>query len=218
MNFTKASQITIMAGMSLLAAAARLPASTITYSTNVAGTGFGGTSLILNSSGGQAATLTFTPNANAMSGVPSNINLGLFTLACPTCSTQTIGTSSMFSAFMFDLLITDVTDGATGRFVGTSTGGPVYSDASQITINWAPLQLGPGTNNALIGDFGLTIFSTRVFTGIVAPNSGADRGQTTVEGFVDFTNSATVPEPATNFLVGGALCLLGMLRLQYRRV
>ena len=211
MNLSKLAQL---AGVGYLLMAAQANAGTITYSTNVAGTGFGGVSLILNSTSGQAATLAFIPNANVISGVPSNVNLGLFTLGCATCSTQAIGTGSLFGAFSFDLVITDVTDGATGRFVGTSAGGPIYSDSSQITINWAPLQLGPGTNNALIGDFGLTIFSTRVFTGIVAPNSGTGLGQTTVEGFVDFATATIVPEPSTYTLLGAALCLLGLLRMK----
>lgn len=193
----------------LMAAGAR--ASTITFSTNVAGTGFGGASLTLNNSSGAAATLTYIPNANVVTGVPSNVNLGNFTLACPNCSTQAGGVNSFFPAFTFDLLITDVTDGATGRFVGTSTGGTVFSDVSQITINWAPLSLGPGTNNALIGDFGVTIFSTTIFTGIVAPNSGDPLGRTTVEGFVDF-DTADVPEPGTFAVTGLALVAVAFVR------
>lgn len=102
-----------------------------------------------------------------------------------------------------------MTDSATGRFVGTSTGGTVFSDVSQLTINWAPLQLGPGTNNAISGNFGTTIFTTTIFTGIVAPNSGAVPGQSTVQGFV---TSSAVPEPATLSLIGAALLGLGMLR------
>lgn len=121
-------------------------------------------------------------------------NFGNFTLVSSLCSTQAIGAGSFFDAFTFDLIITDVSDSATGSFVGSSTGGTVYSDASQLTVNWASLQLGPGTNNATSGNFGRTIFSTTVFTGIVAPNSGAVPGQSTVQGLV---NSTAVPEPAT---------------------
>ncbi len=184
-------------------------AAPVTFNTNAAGTGFGGTSLTLANTSGVAATLTFIPDGNTTVGVPSNVNFGNFTLVCATCTTQTVGTGSFFNPFTFDLILTDVTDGATGRFVGTSTGGNVYSDVSQITVNWAPLVLGPGTTNALTGSFGPTSFSTTVFTGIVAPNSGAVPGQSTVQGFVD-TNP--VPEPATYASVGIALIALGLAR------
>ena len=201
-----------IAGMAMFITAASASAATITYGTNAAGTGFsGGSSLVLDNSAGADATLTFFPNANISSGVPSNVNFGLFTLACPSCTTEA---GASFSPFTFDLVITDVTHGgATGTFVGTSTGGAVFSNASLLTINWAPLQLGPGVNNATSGNFGTAIFSTTVFTGIVAPNSGSDLGQTTVQGFVDFT---AIPEPATLSLVGGALLGLGILRRKGR--
>jgi len=189
-------------------------ASTVTYNTNAAGTGFNGTgNLVLNSSLGAAATLTYKPDPNTTTGVPSNVNFGNFTLVCSLCGTQAMGPGSSFSSFMFDLVITDVTDGnATGQFVGSSTGGSVWSDVSQITINWSPLQLGPGTNHAASGNFGPTFFGTSSFTGIVAPNSGQVHGQSTIQGTV---NSTLVPEPATLSLVGGALLGLGMLRRKH---
>jgi hypothetical protein len=195
-------------GVALFMMAASASAS-ITYSTDTTATGFNGTTLdTLNNSTGVAATLHFTPDINITTGVPSNVNFGLFTLACPTCTTQAGGVGTHFNAFTFNLVITDVTDGASGQFIGSSTGGNVFHDVSQITVNWAPLQLGPGTNNALSGNFGSTVFSTTVFTGIVAPNSGENIGQSTVQGFV---SSNAVPEPATLSLVGGSLLALGLI-------
>ena len=59
-------------------------AGTITYTTNATGTAGTGFNLLgaltLNSSSGEAATLTYVPNVSSTSGVPSNIDLGDFTL------------------------------------------------------------------------------------------------------------------------------------------
>ena len=201
----------IAATFAVVALAASAGAASITYNTNDAGTGFNsGASLSLSNSTGVAATLVFAPNGNTTTGVPSNVNFGEFTLACITCTTQQGGVGSFFNPFTIDLVITDVTDGgAKGKFVGTSTGGQVYSDVSQLTVNWAPLVIGPGTLNATFGDFGATVFSTTVFTGIVAPNSGTALGVSTVEGLV---TSTAVPEPATIAIVGLSLLGLGLLR------
>jgi len=183
-------------------------ATTITFNTNAAGTVFFGDGLSKNSSSGAAATLVFTPDANIAVGVPSNINYGNFTLTCAACTTQAGGAGAVFNAFTFDLILTDVTDGATGEFVGTSTGGTIYSDLSPINISWAPLQLGPDGINALSGNFNGTDFTISNMTAIVAPNSGAVPGETTVQGFVN----VPVPEPSTVSLIGSALVGLGMLR------
>ena len=59
--------------------AASVTAATITYSTNAPGTGFGGTSLILNNSLGASATLTYTQDVSVTSGVPSNTSFGKLT-------------------------------------------------------------------------------------------------------------------------------------------
>jgi hypothetical protein len=190
-------------------------ASSITFNTNStivgAATGFGalgvGGLTLLNSSG-TAASLVFVPDGNSLIGIPTSVNLGGFTLACPLCTTLP-GTSSFFNAFTFNLVVTDVSDGATGVFVGTSTGGAVYKNLSGLTVNWAPLILGPGTTNASTGNFGPTSFTTTVFTAIVPPNSGQDVGESTVQGFV---NSSAIPEPVTFGLIGSGLLLLGLLR------
>lgn len=199
------------AAVFMMAAGAR--ADTITFNTaqtGTGGTGFNGSgNLVLQSSAGAAATLAFVPDLNSVNAVPGNVNFGNFTLACPTCSTQAGGIGAFFGAFTFDLVITDVTDGATGIFVGSAVAGSVYLDASTITLNWQPLQLGPGSNNATSGNFGPTSFQTTVQTKIVNPRSGAEIGSTTVQGHID---SSAIPEPATLSLVGGALLGLGLLR------
>jgi PEP-CTERM motif len=195
--------------------AASASASTIAYTTNSAGTEFFGDGLTLNSTGGAAAVLTFHPNTSSISGVPSNINFGNFGLVCATCGTQASGLGTLFNSFTFDLVVDDTTDGATGEFVGPSTGGTVWSDVSNVAISWAPAQLGPGTTGALSGSFGGTDFTISTPTGIVAPNSGTTPGVTTVQGTVDAATG--VPEPSTFVLIGGALLGLSARRRKTTR-
>ncbi len=200
-----------MIGLTLCVAtlATRARGNTITYNTNALGTGFGGTSLQLANSSGAAATLTYMPNANGDTGVPSNINFGVFALLCPNCSTQELLVGSTFDGFAFELIVTDLTHNATGRFIGFSMGGTVFSNVSQIDIYWSPPEIGPGTTNAASGNFSSTIFQITDRTRIVAPNSGRIPGQTTVDGTIlsqsDFPITAEIPEPATIGLVGAML-------------
>jgi hypothetical protein len=200
--------------------AASASAAAITFNTSMtgasAGSGFNGAnSLSLSSIGGVAATLSFEPDGNASPALPSGINFGIFDLSCPTCTIQGAPSAkgATFGAFTFDLVIFDLTDNATGVFVGTSTGGSVFLDQSTIKITWAPAQLGTGTNNAKSGNFAGTFFTITPFSIIVNPTSGANAGQTTVQGMID---SSTVPEPATLSLMGGAL--LGLVWLRRKKV
>ena len=207
-------QATSITAVAVFFMAATTKASTITFNTNAAGTMFAGDGLTLNSSVGAAGTLTFTPDGDTTFGMPSNVNFGIFTLACRTCSTQAIGTGSFFNSFTFLLVISDITDGGSGLFTGTSSGGSVWSDVSQITIAWVPLTLGPGAANATSGNFGNSIFEIVSPTPIVAPNSGNNVGESTVQGHVD---ASAVPEPETLSLTGCALFGLGMLRRKAAR-
>jgi hypothetical protein len=190
-------------------------ASTILYDTTDSPiTGFSGGGLVLDSTGGAAATLTYSGLGDTSVGTPSNISLGDFDLVCPTCGTQASGLGTAFSAFTFDLVVTDDTDGATGEFVGTSAGGSVWNDVSQISISWSPLQVGPGTSGAMTGNFNGTDFTISSPTLIVSPNSGAKPGDTTVQGTVTSLSIGT-PEPASMALVGGAL--IGLAALARKR-
>lgn len=134
----------------------------INYTTNAAGTAFVSGNictsgcpvtpddLTVDSTGGQAATLTFAPNTTSGTGIPSNINFGIFELVCNTCTTVQ---STTFGSFTFDLVVDDTTDNATGEFVGTSSGGMVSDNSSTVQIAWSTspvnsLQLGTGTSNA----------------------------------------------------------------------
>ena len=187
-------------------------AGTVAFNTNAAGTGFGGTSLTLNSNSGQAATLRFIAALNVVTATPSNVNYGNFTLVCTTCSTQALGNGSTFAPFSFSMVVTDITESATGKFTGTSSGGTVFSDLSGINISWLPLTLGPGASNALTGNFGPTTFVIGGPTNIVAPNSGAVPGQTTVEGFVTSATITTIPIPGAALFMLSGLALFGVVR------
>jgi hypothetical protein len=199
--------------------AASASAAQISFNTNTSGTEFtfsaGGTisggGLVLSDSTGDAATLTYEANVGTTVTVPTNINFGNFVLACASCTTGVGGT---FGAFTFDIIVDDTSDGATGEFIGTSTGGNFTSNSSTITVNWStlsmpPTQLGTGTFNALTGNFKGTDFTINTTTGIVAPNQGSVPGESTVQGFV---SSNAIPEPGTVGLVGCALFGLGILR------
>lgn len=194
-------------------------AAAITFNTSATGTGGSGfngaNSLSLNSTSGAASTLVFETNGNSSPAVPSNVNFGIFDLNCPTCTLQGAPSAvgATFGAFTFDLVITDVTDGATGVFIGTSTGGSVFLDQSTIQIAWTPAKLGTGANNAKTGNFGPTSFTITPFSIIVNPTSGLNPGQTTVQGGID---SSAVPEPATLSLMGSAL--LGLVWMRRKRV
>jgi hypothetical protein len=209
MKITKSIRSVTLAGAAALLMAGGLSAANITFNTNGASTGFNGTSaLTLHQTSGSAATLTFTPNSSFTVATPSNVQYGDFQLSCNLCGNSPGGPSSTFGAFTFNLMVTDLTDNATGIFVGTSSGGAIFADLSPIDINWSPLQIGPGTASASSGNFGNTLFQITNLTRIVSPNNGTPPGDTTVQGNV----ASTTPEPATFALIGSGLLAVAFAR------
>jgi hypothetical protein len=196
--------------LALISVGSIASAATVTYNTNSPTTGFASGGLTL--SGTNGASLAFSALPSTVVGTPTNVNFGIFTLSCSECTDQPNTGSSgsaFFSAFTFHLVVRDETDGGVGTFVGSSTGGFIYRNASPINISWVPLILGPGTVNATSGTFGPTVIFMLRDTNIVAPNSGARPGQTTVEGFISSSTETPVvegiPEPGSLALFGGGL-------------
>src|ERR1039457_5034319 len=140
MHIRRILQTASMLSVGAVMMAASASAAAITFNTSATGTGGSGfngaNSLSLSSSSGAASTLGFETDPNSSPAVPSGINFGIFDLNCATCTKQGAASAvgATFGAFAFDLVITDVTDGATGVFVGTSSGGSVFLDQSTIKI------------------------------------------------------------------------------------
>ncbi len=227
-NLAKAASV---AGAAMMFMVANASANAITYSTNGANSGFYNyppsfatpgpldSDSISTVSGAATATLTYNQDINEQVGVPSFIDFGNLVLSCSGCTNQSGGVGVNFESFNIDVEIIDASNGnAAGNFLGSSAGGQVYANTSNIVISWTtgPLALGPGTNNATTGNFGTTIFLINPTTDVVAPNSGqTNPGETTIQGSI---TSTSTPEPATSLLFGGGLLIAGLLgRKKLRR-
>lgn len=218
MNIKRLTQAASIIGAAVLVMAGSASANSITFSTNGAGTLFtagvgtitnSGLTLDSNAVSTEAATLTYNPLPSGAANSGSFISYGFFALTCSLCTNAAGGDGATFGNFTFDLQVTDSTDGATGVYVGTYSGGntTIYNDSSNLSVTWSPLQLGPGTSNASSGSFGPTDFVIFSPTPIVDPQT-LD-GETSVQGQIQSSVPGT-PEPATMAMMGGALLGLGL--------
>jgi hypothetical protein len=222
----------IAAAVLMLAATAS--ASSITFNTNqnpgcggafdctefysVTGAIVSGADLVLTSgSGAGTATITLDPQASSLAGSGSNISYGEIQSACTAgCSPSVGGTFGSFSVELFvqDTINSNGTGSlpATLEFIGTSPGGTITSDSSNVTITWQPpTTVGPGTSGGVLsGNLGTTDFTINATTPIVDPVTNG--GSTSVQGTV---NDTSLPEPATMAMVGGLL--IGLAALARKR-
>ena len=107
---------------------------------------------------GAGATLTSIPHEDETVGDATKINYGIFSILCNSCTPQNAMGGAIFTNFTFNLLITDLFDGATSRLMRTSSDQAVFRDAREIMVNSVPLRLESGAIEALSGKFGTTVF------------------------------------------------------------
>jgi hypothetical protein len=198
----------------LLTCGAGLASASVSYTVAGAYTVGGTAQTLTATNGSDIFTLVWSITAgaasNTVSTFPSNENYGEFTLSCTAVCD---GNSVTIPSFTFVITIDDTTDNGIGTFTGTSSGGPVAFNtgtgvgSSNVSVSWAPTQLGPGNSNLTGGTtFGTTFFTIINPTPIVDPSTNL--GIQTISGAI---SSTTVPEPATFGMLGAALVGLGFV-------
>jgi hypothetical protein len=98
-------------------------------------------------------------------------------------------------AFAFALTIHDITDGGTMTFMGSSAGGMISHNSSNVTVTWSPT----------VGAIGPKFWSIFTPTPLVPPTT--TNGETSIQGAV----TDSIPEPASMVLMGAGLLGLGFL-------
>ena len=182
----------------LVAAIGPATASTVEY--NTAGSAFigssfttgSGTDFVTLASGQDTIILSYIgpgPGPDTVTvDAPTNISYGFIQLTYIGNLADTI----TVPAFMFDLIINDVTCNCAQTFVGSAADSTIAAGSSTLSLVWSPVILSDGHT--------YTIDSV---TAIPADNTLF--GQASVQGAVSGDCTAATPEPASLLLLGGGM-------------
>jgi hypothetical protein len=122
---------------------------------------------------------------------PTSVGYGFFNI---DSSGLTLNGVVNIGGFSIALVIHDLTDGGTTTILGSSAGGQIAQNSSNVNVVWSP---NTGVN-------GPTTWEVDTPTRLVPPNTTI--GETTIQGQV---TSSLVPEPASMFMMGTGLFAVG---------
>lgn len=182
----------------LTAAIGPAAASTVEYDTagsNFTGAGFttgSGTSFVTLLSGADTVILAYIGPGPGPAAVtvqaPTNISYGFIQLTYAGNLADTI----TIPAFIFNLIINDLTCNCTQTFTGTAADSTIAANSSTLNLVWAPSILSDGHTYTIDSSTAVPADSTLF-------------GQASVQGAVGGDCPTATPEPASLLLIGSGL-------------